>query len=163
MPLIRKKRIWWEPVTGATGYVVYVAMDSKAIDPDKFLWGDTAGMIFKPIPGKTTEAVVPDEWPEFPRRSGAYHIAITSRDEAGNESDPLFVSGTFSLVAPASPSKGGIDDFPSPLLQPDAFDDVPVSQGRTFIGRGLEEVQQNREVGNAYLGSELPARSEPGW
>ena len=163
MPLIRKKRIWWEPVAGATGYVVYVSTENRAIDPAKFLWQDTANMVFKKIAGRTTEVVVPDEWPEFPRKSGVYHIAVTSRDDAGNESDPLFLSGTFSLVAPASPPKGGIDDFPPALLEPDAFDEPQVSRGRTLIGRGLEEVKQNKEVGNAYLGSDLPAKNRPDW
>ncbi len=108
MPLIRKKRIWWEPVPGATGYVVYVGTDNKVVDPPRFSWEDTAGMIFKPVAGKTTELVIPDEWPEFPRQPGVYRIAVTSRDDVGNESDPLFLSGVFSLVAPASPPKGGI-------------------------------------------------------
>jgi hypothetical protein len=158
MPLIRKKRIWWEPVAGATGYVVYVATDSKGADPAKFLWEDTAGMIFKPVVGKTTQLVIPDEWPEFPTRQGVYHIAVTSRDNVGNESDPLFLSGVFSLVAPASPSKGGIEDFPPALPEVSAFDHPLMSQERTIISRGLEEVKENREVGNAYLGNDLPGR-----
>ena len=163
MPLIRKKRIWWEPVAGATGYVVYVGTDKKAVDPAKFLWEDTAGMIFKPVVGKTTQLVIPDEWPEFPRQSGVYRIAVTSRNDVGNESDPLFLSGVFSLVAPASPSKGGIEDFPSALPEPSAFDHPLMSQGRTIINRGLEEVKDNKEVGNAYLGNDLPAKNPSDW
>ena len=158
MPLIRKKRIWWEPVAGVTGYVVYVGTDNRIVDPAKFFWEDTAGMIFKPVNGKTTELVIPDEWPEFPRQPGLYHIAVTSKDNAGNESDPLFLSGVFSLVAPAPPSNGGIGDFPPVLPEPGALDHAFVSRGRTIISRGLEEMKDNKEVGDAYLGSDLPAK-----
>ncbi len=164
MPLIRKKRIWWEPVAGAVGYVVYVGTDSTAAGPAKFLWGDTVGMVFKQVAGKTTELVIPDEWPEFPRQSGVYHIAVTSRDDVGNESDPLFLSGVFSLIAPESPSKGGIEDFPSALPEPGASDDALMSsQGRTIISRGLEEMKGNKEVGNAYLGNDPPAKNQTDW
>jgi hypothetical protein len=163
MPLIRKKRIWWEPVTRATGYVVYVGTDNKVADPAKFSWEDTAGMIFKQVNGKTTELVIPDEWPEFPRQPGVYHIAVTSRDDAGNESDPFFLSGVFSLVAPASPSKGGIEDFPLALPEPGDLDHSSMSRGRTIISRGLEEVEDNKEVGNAYLGKDLPVRNRSAW
>ncbi len=163
MPLIRKRRIWWEPVAGATGYVVYVGTDNKVVDPPKFSWEDTAGMIFKPVAGKTTELVIPDEWPEFPRQPGVYRIAVTSKDDMGNESDPLFLSGVFSLVAPAPPHKGGIEDFPLALSEPSAFDQSSMSRGRTTIGRGLEEMKDNKEVGNAYLGEDLPAKNRSAW
>jgi hypothetical protein len=159
MPLIRKKRIWWEPVAGATGYVVYAGPENKVADPAGFSWEDTAGMIFKPVVGKTTELVIPDEWPEFPRQPGVYHIAVTSKDVAGNQSDPLFLSGVFSFVAPASPSKGGIEDFPVAPPEPSALDHLVMPRARTIIGRGLEEVKGNKEVGNAYLGSDLPAKN----
>ena len=79
----------------------------------------------------------------------------------GNESDPLFLSGVFSLVAPASPSKGGIEDFPSALPEPSAFDHPLMSRERTIISRGLEEVKDNKEVGNAYLGNDRPPRISP--
>ena len=163
MPLIRKRRIWWEPVAGATGYVVYVGTENKAVDPARFLWEDTAGMIFKRVAGKTTELVIPDEWPEFPKQPGIYQIAVTSRNDMGNESDPLFLSGVFSLVAPASPSKGGIEDFPLVLPEPSALDHFPMSRGQTIIGRGLEEMKEHKEVGNAYLGGDLPAKTRSGW
>ena len=81
----------------------------------------------------------------------------------GNESDPLFLSGVFSLVAPASPSKGGIEDFPSALPEPGTFDRPLVSQGKTIISRGLEEVKDNKEVGNAYLGNDPPAKDKSYW
>jgi len=163
MPLIKKKRIWWEPVAGARGYVVYVGRDTKVGNLAKFRWEETADMIFKQLPGKATELVIPDEWPEFPRQPGVYQIAVTSRDDAGNESDPLFLSGAFSLVAPASPSKGGIEDFLPSLPEPGAFDHSLMSEGRTIISRGLEEVKDNKEVGNAYLGSGPPAKHRSDW
>jgi hypothetical protein len=143
--------------------VVYVGTDNKAVDPARFLWEDTASMIFKRVVGKTTELVIPDEWPEFPRQPGVYQIAVTSRDDGGNESDPLFLSGVFSLIAPASPSKGGIEDFPSAFPEPSALDHSPMSPGRTIIRRGLEEMKDHKEVGNAYLGGDLPAKNRSGW
>ena len=173
MPLILKRRIWWEPVAGVTGYVVYVSTDNKIIDPAKFSWGNTPGMISKRVFGKT-ELIIPDEWPEFPTKPGTYHIAITSRDRVENQSDPLVLSGVFSFVAPASPSEGGIESFPlvhlepgtlyhsriweesPPLvhLEPGTLDHSRTSQGRTIIDRGLEEVKNNKELEDAYLGSE---------
>jgi len=172
MPLILRKRIWWEPVAGATGYVVYVSSDNKIIDPARFSWGNTSGIISKRVSGKT-ELIIPDEWPEFPTRPGIYYIAITSRDHVENQSDPLLLSGVFSFVAPASPSKGGIESFP--LVHPESEtlyhshmsqESVPLvhlelgtpyhsrtSQGRTIIDRGLEEVKNNKELEDAYLGS----------
>jgi ABC-type branched-subunit amino acid transport system ATPase component len=38
-----------------------------------------------------------------------------------------------------------------------------MSQGRTIISRGLEEVKNNKEVGNAYLGNDLPAKNQSDW
>ena len=108
MPLIHKRRIWWEPVTGAKEYVVYVSLEEKPIDRATFSWGDTPSMISKLIVGKN-ELIIPDEWPEFPSHAGTYHIAVTSRNEVGNQSDPLFLSGVFNFIAPISPTKGGIE------------------------------------------------------
>jgi hypothetical protein len=108
MPLIRRRRIWWDPVLEVSGYVVYASPDSTVFDPGKFLWEATPGIMFKSVPGKT-DLVIPDEWPEFPTAQGTYYIGITSRDEVGNESDPLLSSGQFKFSAPPAPSRGGID------------------------------------------------------
>ncbi len=108
MPLIRKRRIWWEPVAEASGYVVYASTDSSIFEPGRFLWECTPGIISKPVAGKT-ELIIPDEGPEFPAAGGTYHIGITAKDEAGNESDPLLSSGQFKLVAPPPPPRGGIE------------------------------------------------------
>jgi len=143
MPFIRKRRIWWEPVPEATSYVVYVSKDDKICDPATFLWEDTPGIVFKPVIGKT-ELTVPDEWPEFPREPGTYHIGIVSRDDVGNQSNPFLLSGLFKFLAPPSPSKGGIESFP--LVR------SIMRQGRAIIQGGLEEVKDNEEVLDTYLG-----------
>jgi hypothetical protein len=143
MPFIRKRRIWWEPVPEATSYVVYVSKDDKIRDPVQFLWEHTPDIVFKPVIGKA-ELMVPDEWPEFPKEARTYHIGITSGDEVANQSDPFWMSGLFKFLAPPSPSQGGIESLPM----------VPpiVRQGRTIIQEGLEEVRDNEEVLDAYLG-----------
>jgi hypothetical protein len=107
-PLILRQRIWWEPVPEATSYVVYVSKDKTIFEPDHFLWENTPGIISKLVIGKT-ELVIPDEWPEFPTESGTYYIGIASRDDLGNQSDPLLLSGLFKFLAPSAPLKGGIE------------------------------------------------------
>lgn len=152
MPLIRKRRIWWEPVSEVSNYVVYVSKDSRMIDPAKFLWEDTPGIISKPVIGKT-ELIIPDEWPEFPMQPGIYYIGIASRDEVGNQSDPFLSSGLFKFLAPPSPSKGGIETLP--LVHPESgiLARSPMSYGGMIIQGGLEEVRSNKEVEDAYLRS----------
>lgn len=143
MPFIRKRRIWWEPVSEATSYVVYVSKDDRIRDPAKFLWENTPDVVSKPVIGKT-ELIVPDEWPEFPKEPGTYHIGITSRDDVENQSDPFLLSGLFKFLAPPSPSKGGIESLP--LVR------SILRRGRTIIQGALEEVRDNEEVLDAYLG-----------
>jgi hypothetical protein len=143
MPLIRKRRIWWEPVSEATSYVVYVSKDSKIRDPAKFSWENTPGIISKPVIGKT-ELIIPDEWPEFPMKPGTYHIGITSRDDVGNQSDPFLSSGRFKFIPPPPPSKGGIESLP--LVH------SLRRQGQTIIQGSLEEMRKNKEVQDTYLG-----------
>lgn len=143
MPLIHKRRIWWEPVPGATSYVVYASKDNKIYHPAEFLWENTSDIVSKAVFGKT-ELIVPDEWPEFPMGPGIYHIGITSRDEVGNQSDPLVLSGLFKFLAPPSPTKGGIEILP--LVH------SIMHQGCMIIRGGLEEVRDNEEVLDAYLG-----------
>ena len=142
MPFIRKRRIWWEPVPEATSYVVYVSKEDKIHDPAQFLWENTPDIVSKPVIGKT-ELIVPDEWPEFPKEPGTYHIAITSRDDVGNQSAPFLLSGLFKFLAPPSPSKGGIDSLP--LVHP------TMRQGRTIIQESLEAMRNNEEVRDAYF------------
>ncbi len=108
MPIIRKRRIWWEPVSEATSYVVYVTTEKTLFEKNNFRWDATAGIIFKVVTGKT-ELIVPDEWPEFPTEQGTYYIGITSRDDAGNQSDPFVSSGVFKFIPPPPPKKGGIE------------------------------------------------------
>ncbi len=108
--LILRRRIWWEPVPEASSYVVYVSKARTIFDPDLFSWEKTPGIISKPVVGKT-ELVLPEEWPEFPAEPGTYYIAITSRDDLGNQSDPFLISGLFKFLAPPAPMRGGIDQL----------------------------------------------------
>jgi hypothetical protein len=108
MPLILKRRIWWEPVDEATSYVVYVSKDRTIFEPTQFLREATQGIISKEVTGKI-ELIIPDEWPEFPMEPGTYYIGITVRDCAGNESDPLLLVGQFKFFAPPAPMRGGIE------------------------------------------------------
>lgn len=142
MPFVRKRRIWWGSVPEATGYVVYVSKDVKIHDPAQFLWEKTPDVVSKTVIGKT-ELIVPDEWPEFPKEPGTYHIGITSRDDAGNQSAPFLLSGRFKFLAPPSPSKGGIESLP--LVRP------TMRQGRTIIQGSLEEMRNNEELQDAYF------------
>jgi hypothetical protein len=107
-PLILKRKIWWEPVPGASSYVVYVSNDRTFFEPASFSWERTPGIILRRVIGKT-ELVIPDEWPEFPTESGIYYIGITSKDDIGNQSAPLLLSGLFKFLAPSAPLRGGIE------------------------------------------------------
>jgi hypothetical protein len=107
-PLIHRRRIWWESVPEASSYGVYVSKDKTLLEPGRFSWETTPGVLSKMVIGKT-ELIIPDEWPEFPTEPGTYHIGITSRDDLGNESDPFLLSGPFKFLAPPAPSRGGID------------------------------------------------------
>ena len=108
VPLILKRRIWWEPVPEASSYVVYVSKDRTIFEPAGFSWETTPGIISRLVIGKN-ELVIPDEWPEFPTESGTYYIGITSRDDIGNQSAPLLLSGLFKFLAPSAPLRGGIE------------------------------------------------------
>jgi hypothetical protein len=153
MPFIRKRRIWWESVPEATSYVVYASKDSEVMDPAKFSWGNTPSIISKQVKGKT-ELIIPNEWPEFPVEPGSYYLAITSKDDAENESDPFLLSGVFKLVAPPTPPRGGIEILS--LVHPEPARAAPPfsREGRIIIEKGLEEVKNNKEVWDAYLGGE---------
>jgi hypothetical protein len=107
-PLIHRRRIWWESVPEASSYGVYVTKERTLLEPGRFSWEITPGILSKLVVGKT-EVVIPDEWPEFPTEPGTYYIGITSRDELGNQSDPCLLSGPFKFLAPPAPSRGGID------------------------------------------------------
>ncbi len=107
-PWVRKRRIWWESVSEASSYEAYVSKDRTLLEPDHFSWETTPGVISKVVIGKM-ELIIPDEWPEFPKEPGTYHIGITSRDDIGNQSDPLLLSGAFKFFAPPAPSRGGIE------------------------------------------------------
>jgi len=153
MPLIHKKRIWWEPVPEATGYVVYVSKAGKMIDPADFSWENTPGIISKTVIGKT-ELIIPDEWPEFPTKPGTYHIAITSKDDVGNQSDPFLLSGLFKFLAPPPPGKAGIESLPLTHPESGVLPRFRTPQGGEIIRGGLEEVRTNKELQDAYLGGE---------
>ena len=153
MPFIRKRRIWWEPVREATSYVVYVGKDCDVFDPARLSWLNTPGIIARSVIGKT-ELVIPDEWPEFPIQPGIYYIAITSRDDVENQSNPFLLSGLFKLVAPPSPSRSGIESLPSDYPGSGSPAHPPARQGRAIIQGGIEEVKKNKEVWDAYLGDE---------
>lgn len=155
MPLIHKRRIWWEPVAGAKEYIVYVSLEEKPIDLSVFSWEETASMISKLVVGRT-ELVIPDDWPEFPGQSGTYHIAITSRNEVGNQSDPLLLSGVFNFIAPICPARGGIESMTAsqPEVQPRLEASVP-EENLTIIQRGMREMGDNEELGDTYLGQKV--------
>ena len=87
-PRVLKRRIWWEPVPGASSYVVYVSKDRTIFEPDSFSWETTPTIISKLVIGKT-KLIIPDDWPEFPIESGTYYVGITSRDDLGNQNDPI--------------------------------------------------------------------------
>ncbi len=108
MPFIRKRRIWWESVPGATSYVVYASTDHTVYDHKNFRWESTPGIMFKVVSAKT-QLIIPDEWPEFSMEPGTYYIGVTSRNDAGNQSDPFVASGVFKFIAPSAPTKGGVD------------------------------------------------------
>jgi hypothetical protein len=110
MPLVLKRKVWWEPVPGASSYVVYLSDDRAMFEPDNFLWETTPGIISKRVIGKT-EVILPDDWPEVPKEPKTYYIGITSRDDLGNQSDPFLVSGSFKFLAPPAPSQGGIESL----------------------------------------------------
>lgn len=107
-PCVLKRRIWWESVPEASSYRVYVSKDRTSLDPDRFSWETTPGIVSKTVIGKT-ELIIPDEWPDFPTEPGIYHIGITSRDDFGNQSDPFLLSGAFKFFAPPAPPRGGIE------------------------------------------------------
>ncbi len=150
MPLIHKRRLWWEPVSDASSYVVYVCKDGKLIDRATFSWENTPGIISKVIVGKTA-LIIPDEWPEFPTRPGTYYVAITSKDDMGNQSDPYILSGQFKFLAPPAPSKGGVESLPLGYAKSELPAHPPLGQGREIIRGGLEEVRNNPELKDAYL------------
>lgn len=106
--LIHRRRIWWEPVPEASSYGVYVGKDKTLFEPGRFTWETTPGVLSRMVIGKA-ELIIPDEWPEFPTEPGTYYIGITSRDDLGNQSDPIVLSGHFKFLAPPAPSRGGID------------------------------------------------------
>jgi hypothetical protein len=149
MPLIRKRRVWWEPVPEATSYVVYVIKDDQIYDPVKSLWENTSDIVSKIVIEKT-ELILPDEWLEFPKEPGIYQIGIVSRDDVGNQSAPFLLSGLFKFLAPPSPSKGGIESIP--LVH------STMRQGRTIIQGSLEEMRGNEDVRDAYLGNRTSSR-----
>jgi hypothetical protein len=110
MPLIRKKRIWWDPVPGVASYVVYAGPEERVFEAGKFMWESTPGVHFKVVTDKN-ELIIPDDWPEFPEDQGNYFVGVASRDEVGNESDPFVCSGLFKFSPPPRPVKGGIESL----------------------------------------------------
>ncbi len=114
MPLIRKRRIWWESVPEINSYVVYVSEDRTAFNSQNFKWGATPGMICTVVSGKT-ELIIPDAWPEFPKESKTYYIGVTARDDIGNESDPFLAQSLFKFTPPLSPSTGGVEIYNHPI------------------------------------------------
>ena len=157
MPFICKRRLWWEPVPEAVSYVIQVYKGDKILDPSKVSWEALPGIVSKSISGKT-ELIIPDEWPEFPAEPGTYHIAIKARDEVGNQSDPFLLSGRFKFLPPPSPSKGGIESLPLAQPQPAPPPYSPPRPGQTIIRSGIEEVKDNKQVQEAYLGGGHPLK-----
>ncbi len=46
-PLVLRRKVWWEPVPGASSYVVYLSEDRAIFEPDIFFVGDNARDNFK--------------------------------------------------------------------------------------------------------------------
>lgn len=155
MPFICKRRLWWEPVPEAVSYVVLVYKGGPIPDPAMATWEAVSGVISKSVSGKT-ELIIPDEWPEFPTEPGTYQIAIKAMDEVGNQSDPFVLSGRFKFIAPPSPSKGGIESLPLNQPRPETPPPFQLRPGQTIIRSGLEEVRENKQVQEAYLGGSKP-------
>jgi hypothetical protein len=93
-----------------TSYVVYVSREANAFEAGKFMWEASPGVIHKVVSDKH-EIIIPDDWPDFPREQGNYHIGITSRDELGSQSDPFVCAGLFKCSPPSPPAKGGIESL----------------------------------------------------
>jgi len=110
MGFIRKRRIWWEAVPEAKGYVVYASKEKRIFDRETFAWEATDGVIHKSVNGKT-ELILPDDWPDFPKEQGIYYVGISSTDEVGNQSDPFLSEGVFKFLPPSPPLKGGIESL----------------------------------------------------
>jgi hypothetical protein len=98
-PLILKRRICREPVSGASSYVVYASKDRTIFEPDNFSGETTPVIISKPVIGRT-KLIIPDDWAEFPTESGTYYIGITSKDNLGDQSDPII--GAVQIPCPVS-------------------------------------------------------------
>ena len=94
----RQKKIWIDDTLAST------------FEPNRFSWEATPGITCKQVTGKA-ELIIPDEWPEFPKEPGDYHIGITSRDDVGNQSDPFLSSGQFRFQPPPPPAKGGVESI----------------------------------------------------
>ncbi len=154
MPFIRKRRIGWHPIRDAASYVLYVSKDKDLAGPDELSWQDTSGLISKPVIGKT-ELILPDEWPEFPVNPGIYHIAITSKDDRGNQSAPFLLLGLFTkFLAPSPPSGGGIESLPSVHSGPGTLAHSGMTPGKGIILESLEEVRNSRGIQEVYFRSE---------
>jgi hypothetical protein len=110
MPLVLRRKIWWEPVPAASSYVVYLSDDRALFEPNNFSWENTPGINSKRVIGKT-EVILPDDWPEVSKEPETYYIGITSSDDLGNQSDPLVLSGSFKFFAPPAPSQVGIESL----------------------------------------------------
>ena len=108
MPLIHKRRVWWEAVPEVNRYVLYCSADRAVFDPQNFRWQTTPGIMYKEVVGKT-DLIIPDEWPEFPKDPGIYYLGVTAKDEGGNESDPFLSQELFKFIPPPPPPKGGIE------------------------------------------------------
>ena len=108
MPLIHKRRVWWEAVPEVNTYMVYCSADRAVFDPQNFRWQATPGILYMEVAGKT-ELIIPNEWPEFPKEPGLYYLGVTAKDEGGNESDPFLSQELFKFIPPPPPPGGGIE------------------------------------------------------
>jgi len=64
MGFIRKRRIWWESVPEATGYMIYVSKDRGLLIPITFHGKRPPGS--SPNPLQEDRVGHSDDWPEFP-------------------------------------------------------------------------------------------------
>lgn len=103
MAKIVSKIAWWETVENAASYRVRVLPEGVAFDYDAVY----VEMDAEQFAGET-EAELNLALP-FADLEGPHSVFVTAADGAGNESDPLTITGVLlDFTAPPAPAAGGI-------------------------------------------------------
>lgn len=95
---VKKRRLRWRPSAsrGVTGYRLY--------------WSEGGSIDYRSAHadlGPTTEILLPDDVPGFPRSSGELTLGVSAVGRYGNESDLTTVVARFDFSVPDSP--GGLE------------------------------------------------------